>query len=106
ITIDKAGRVVLPKAIRDQMKLRPGDSLDLESESDIITLRPVRPKQMLKKEYGIWVYQGERSNESIVDLIDSEREKRLRDLMGWRSSSTRRSWTRHFGAAMMVTQQA
>jgi hypothetical protein len=37
---------------------------------------------MLKKEYGVWVYQGEFTDASVVDLIDKEREKRLRDVMG------------------------
>jgi AbrB family looped-hinge helix DNA binding protein len=82
ITLDKAGRVVLPKPLRDEMQLSAGDILDLESEGERITLRPIRPKPNLKKEYGIWVYQGEPTNESIPDLIDREREKRLRELIG------------------------
>jgi AbrB family looped-hinge helix DNA binding protein len=78
ITLDKAGRVVLPKPVREQMHLAPGDTLQLESESEQITLRPIRPKATLRKEYGVWVYQGEPMDVSIVDLIDREREKRLR----------------------------
>jgi AbrB family looped-hinge helix DNA binding protein len=80
ITLDKAGRVVLPKPLREEMRLGPGDSLQLESEGERITLRPIRPKSMLKKEYGVWVYQGEPTETSITDLIDREREKRLREL--------------------------
>lgn len=79
LTLDKAGRVVLPKPLRDQMQLSPGDILQLESEGERITLRPVRPKATLKKECGIWVYQGESSDSSIPDLLDREREKRLRE---------------------------
>ncbi len=79
ITLDKAGRVVLPKPLRDQMQLGPGDTLQLESEGERITLRPVRPKATLKKECGIWVYQGEPADASIPDLLDRERDKRLRE---------------------------
>ena len=39
LTLDKAGRVVLPKPIRDEMQLRAGDSLELESSEDRIVLR-------------------------------------------------------------------
>jgi AbrB family looped-hinge helix DNA binding protein len=80
IAIDKAGRVVLPKPLRDKLQLAPGDQLVIESEGERITLRPVRPQAALKKEYGVWVYQGEPSGASIPDLIAQEREKRLREL--------------------------
>ena len=45
-----------------------------------ITPGPVRSKAILKKERGVWVYQGESRNASILDLIDRERKKRVRDL--------------------------
>jgi AbrB family looped-hinge helix DNA binding protein len=80
VSLDKAGRVVLPKALRDRMRLEPGDNLLVESEGERITLRPVRPQTTLKKEHGIWVYQGEPANESIPDLIERERERRIREL--------------------------
>lgn len=80
MTLDKAGRVVLPKPLRDRMRLGPGDSFQIESEGERIILRPIRPAPVLKKEYGVWVYQGEPSNASIVELIDREREKRIAGL--------------------------
>jgi len=82
VTLDKAGRVVLPKRLRQQLHLAPGDSLELESEGERVTLRPVRPQALLRKEYGVWVYQGEPADLSIPDLIDREREKRLREALG------------------------
>jgi hypothetical protein len=61
----------------------PGDALQLDTQSEeIVTLRPVRAKAQIKKEHGVWVYQGEATDASIPALIDREREKRLRDLMG------------------------
>jgi AbrB family looped-hinge helix DNA binding protein len=82
ITLDNAGRVVIPKTLRRELHLGPGDTLELESEGDRITLRPLRPEALLKKERGVWVYQGEPTQASIPGLIDREREKRLRDLVG------------------------
>ena len=70
----------MPKALRDRMRLEPGDNLLVESEGERITLRPVRQQATLKKEQGIWVYQGEPADESIPDLIEREREKRIREL--------------------------
>jgi AbrB family looped-hinge helix DNA binding protein len=81
ISVDKAGRVVLPKSIREKLRVEPGDDLLVEAEGDRITLRPIRQEAPLKKEHGIWVYQGEPSDASIPDLIDAEREKRIRELL-------------------------
>jgi AbrB family looped-hinge helix DNA binding protein len=81
ISIDKAGRVVLPKALREKMRVEAGDDLLAEAEGDRITLRPIRPEALLKKELGIWVYQGESSSLSIPDLIEAEREKRVREFL-------------------------
>ncbi len=81
ISIDKAGRVVLPKALREKMRVEAGDDLLVEAEGDRITLRPVRPEALLKKELGIWVYKGESSSVSIPELIEAEREKRVQELL-------------------------
>jgi AbrB family looped-hinge helix DNA binding protein len=80
--LDKTGRVVLPKAIRDELRLAPGDDLLVETENGRITLSPIHPEPIIKKEHGIWVYQGELPPGSITDLIDEDREKRNRELLG------------------------
>jgi len=80
-TIDKAGRLVLPKRLRNEMRLEAGDDLLVESVGDTITLRPIRLQPALQKELGVWVYQGERTRESISDLIDQVREERIRGLL-------------------------
>jgi AbrB family looped-hinge helix DNA binding protein len=82
VSVDKAGRVVLPKPLRDRLHLAAGDDLAIEADEHVITLRPIRPQPPIRKKRGIWVYHGEPSNDSIVDLIDREREKRIRELAG------------------------
>jgi AbrB family looped-hinge helix DNA binding protein len=83
LTLDRAGRVLIPKTLRQEWRLNPGDALQLDSQGEeTVTLRPVRPKALLKKELGVWVYQGEATATSIPALIDREREKRLRELLG------------------------
>lgn len=81
LTLDAAGRVLIPKALRQELRLGPGDSLQLDNRGEEITLRPVRAKALLKKEKGVWVYQGEPTNVSIPDLIDRERDKRSREFL-------------------------
>jgi AbrB family looped-hinge helix DNA binding protein len=58
LTIDKAGRVVIPKPLREELHLEPGDSLEMESAGEQITLRPVRGMGPLSKEHGVWVFHS------------------------------------------------
>ena len=79
LTVDKAGRVVLPKPVRDQMQLRAGDSLEIESSEDRIVLRPRRGGAGLHKKQGIWVFStGEpisaKATDDVLRLIRRERE--------------------------------
>ncbi len=42
LTIDSAGRIVIPKPIRKELDIGPGDLLELENVGERITLRRVR----------------------------------------------------------------
>jgi AbrB family looped-hinge helix DNA binding protein len=80
VTLDQAGRIAVPKPLRDSLGLQAGDKLSIASDGERITLRPVRPQATLEKERGIWVYQGAPSDQCISDLIDRERDKRIRKI--------------------------
>ncbi len=78
LTVDKAGRVVLPKPVREELQLSAGDSLELESSEDQIVLRPVRGTVGLRKKQGIWVMDiDEPLSAGTVDrtLRDIRRER-------------------------------
>ena len=82
LRIDQAGRVVLPKRVRDELQLLPGDMLDLRSQDDQIVLRPVHGATTLRKERGIWVRRTGKplSAEAVDDALRrgrQERESRL-----------------------------
>ena len=82
VTIDKAGRLVLPKPMRDALHLKPGDTLQIQREGDAITLRHRRPSAELVKKNGMWVLKcGEPLNISAVDLIAQDREDRIQTLI-------------------------
>jgi AbrB family looped-hinge helix DNA binding protein len=79
LTIDKAGRVVIPKPLREELQLEPGDTLEMESAGDQITLRPVRGKGPLAKEHGVWVFRAGQplpasATDEMLQQIRSERD--------------------------------
>ena len=76
LIIDKAGRVVIPKPVREELRLEPGDALEMASVGEQITLRPVRGTGPLTKEHGVWVfYTGDPLPASATD----EMLRRLRE---------------------------
>jgi AbrB family looped-hinge helix DNA binding protein len=77
LTLDRAGRIVLPKAVREELQLDPGDSLELKVSEDQIVLRPARGNGGMKKEHGVWVFDsGKPMGE---DLVRKTRRKILRE---------------------------
>jgi len=84
ITIDKAGRIVLPKLLRDELQLQAGDSLELKASGQEITLRPVRAKMRLVREDGMWVFTtGEPLPENLVeDTMEAVRREREEQILG------------------------
>ena len=79
LTLDKAGRVVLPKPVRDELQLAAGDSLELESSEDRIILRPARGKARMYKKQGVWVLHGDAPLPADVVEKTMQRIRRERD---------------------------
>jgi len=79
LTIDKAGRVVIPKPLREELHLEAGDSLEMESAGEQITLRPVRGTGPLTKEHGVWVFHSGKplpasATDEMIQRIREERD--------------------------------
>lgn len=55
VTLDKAGRITIPKRLQRELHLEPVDALEIKSAGGQITLRPVRGTSPLTKEHGVWV---------------------------------------------------
>jgi AbrB family looped-hinge helix DNA binding protein len=81
ISIDQAGRLVLPKPLRQRLRLRAGDFLTVEVRGDAIELRPNKPTAKLKRVNGVLVYSGGESWDTNRDLVAESREDRINDLI-------------------------
>jgi AbrB family looped-hinge helix DNA binding protein len=84
LTLDKAGRMVLPKALRDELQLSPGDTLEVESSGQQVTMRPLRATTPLQKERGVWAYRtGQKLPAAVVnDTLRQIRGERHRAALG------------------------
>ena len=81
VTLDRAGRVVLPKALRDELHLFPGDTLDVTIQDDAVTLHPRRSATPLQKERGVWVL---RTGEPLSARETNEMLGNIRAQRGYR----------------------
>jgi AbrB family looped-hinge helix DNA binding protein len=91
-TIDRAGRLVLPKPLRDNLQLEPGDWLSVDSNENEIVIRPLRGEVPLQKKRGIWTFgSGEPlSLEQVNQTAKQIRRERDLDILGHRGAQTSR----------------
>lgn len=77
VTIDKAGRLIVPKALRDQFNLTPGCELEIEATADRITLRRADAKPTLVRKEEVLIHHGTtRTPLDLADFIRAERNAR------------------------------
>jgi AbrB family looped-hinge helix DNA binding protein len=80
VTLDRAGRVVLPKSLREELHLSPGDTLDLTVQGDEVRLRPRRSSSPLQKKQGVWVFSTGKTmtSDETAEALRDIREQRDR----------------------------
>jgi len=83
VKIDKSGRIILPKPVRDRFRLRQGSNLEIEERPEGVLLKPVEQRPSMVKKNGLWVHLGELPEGYDWDrLIDDEREDRIKYISG------------------------
>jgi AbrB family looped-hinge helix DNA binding protein len=71
-TIDRFGRLVLPKQIRDRIGLKPGSEMEIEELKTEIVIRHSEQEMPLQYEDGILIFTGT----AVGDLTESIRKRR------------------------------
>jgi AbrB family looped-hinge helix DNA binding protein len=78
-TIDAAGRLVVPKTLREQFHLTPGSELEIEPTSDGVIIRPADRGPALVSKDGVLVHHGPPgATLDIAAFVRQERESRSR----------------------------
>jgi AbrB family looped-hinge helix DNA binding protein len=81
LTIDAAGRIVLPKPVRRHFRLGRGSKLRLRIGSDGILLVPQQYPPPLTQEGGLLVHEGEPMGDLVL-AVEAVRDQRNRQVSG------------------------
>lgn len=84
VEIDKAGRIVVPKKLRDALHLTPGTRLKIQRSGESLVLEQDLPEPRLKMIDGLWVMIGVQRQpaDDVNARIDEQREQRMRYVAG------------------------
>ena len=83
LKIDRAGRVVIPKPVRDRMRLDPGADIEMEETAEGLLLRKISQKPSLVEQHGILVHLGKPPKKFDWEgILEDERAERTRDIAG------------------------
>ncbi|MEA2604733.1 MAG: hypothetical protein QOF89_5725 [Acidobacteriota bacterium] len=80
-TLDKFGRIVIPKQVRDDLGLSPGSVLKIEERDQGIVLKPIPEGSPLLLKDGILVFTGEVEGD-LEAALRRDRDERSRKLTG------------------------
>ncbi|MGA2974046.1 MAG: AbrB/MazE/SpoVT family DNA-binding domain-containing protein [Spirochaetia bacterium] len=75
-SVDRFGRIVVPKAIRDRHGLIPGSGVEIEDAGDTITLRRADELPGLVEKEGILVFRA-RATGDLDGAIRAHRDERF-----------------------------
>jgi len=83
LRLDKSGRVVLPKPLRQRLGLRAGTTFEATEAGDGVLLRPLKERPSLVEQDGFLVHTGQATRAfDWRALFDDLEQERLRDILG------------------------
>ncbi|HEX8992262.1 MAG TPA: AbrB/MazE/SpoVT family DNA-binding domain-containing protein [Anaerolineales bacterium] len=77
IRIDKAGRIVVPKPLRERLGFKPDTELEAVEQPDGVLLKRVQERSPMTKVDGLWVHQGVAEPGANWRILDEVREERI-----------------------------
>lgn len=83
LKIDKVGRIVVPKQVRERLGLRAGMDLEVREGPEGLVIKPAHPQPSLVKEGRFLVHTGKLpSGYDMLMAVEDGREERIRKLAG------------------------
>jgi AbrB family looped-hinge helix DNA binding protein len=82
LRIDKAGRIVVPKVLRERFGFHPDTDLEALELPDGVLIKKADERPSMIKVDGLWVHQGVPQPEVNLDrALDDVREERIKSLL-------------------------
>jgi AbrB family looped-hinge helix DNA binding protein len=82
LRIDKSGRIVVPKPLRERLGLKPHMELEAVEQPGGVLLRPVEQRPSMVKVDGLWVHQGVAQPGAAWDrVLEDMREERIQSVL-------------------------
>jgi AbrB family looped-hinge helix DNA binding protein len=78
LKIDKAGRIVVPKPLRERLGFRPDTELEAIEQPDGVLLKRVEQRPSMIKVDGLWAHQGNAElGANWQRILEDVREERI-----------------------------
>ena len=82
LRIDKAGRIVVPKPLRERLGFKPDMELEAIEQPDGVLLKRVEQRPSMIKVDGLWVHQGiPQPGANWERLLADVREERMESVL-------------------------
>ena len=78
-TLDRFGRIVIPKDVRDDMGLEPGAVLQIEKKGEKFVLQPVQDEPQVMEKKGLLVFTGSAVGD-VGAALHEHRRSRLKKI--------------------------
>jgi len=82
LRIDKAGRIVVPKPLRERLGFKPDTDLEAIEQPEGVLLKRVQPRPSMVKVDGLWVHQGRAEPGGNWErMLEDVREERIESVV-------------------------
>jgi len=92
-TMDRAGRIVIPKAVRDSLHMTAGTVLELEAIGNELRIRNPSSEPSFVRKHGFLIHHGSTVTDlDIQAFIDESREEKAGRMRSARSRAPEEKW--------------
>ena len=82
LKIDKAGRIVVPKSLRERLDFKPDTELEAIAQPDGVLLKRVEQRPSMVKVDGLWVHRGSAEPGANWDrIVEDVRQERIESVL-------------------------